>query len=47
MATMMLLVTNTAAMGRFRAHPWLAGIGWSATLLMTSAVTAMLVSIAM
>jgi NRAMP (natural resistance-associated macrophage protein)-like metal ion transporter len=31
MAMMMLIVTNSDAMGRFTARPWLAYVGWTAT----------------
>jgi NRAMP (natural resistance-associated macrophage protein)-like metal ion transporter len=45
MAMMMLLVTNGAAMGRFRARPSLAWAGWGATTLMGLTVAALLCSI--
>ena len=44
MAMMMMLITSTSVMGRFRAHRWLAGVGWTATALMGLVVTAMLVT---
>jgi len=44
MAMMMLIVTNPAAMGRFRARPWLGRIGWAATGLMAVTVAALLVA---
>jgi NRAMP (natural resistance-associated macrophage protein)-like metal ion transporter len=43
MAMMMMLITSTSVMGRFRAHRWLATVGWSATALMALVVTAMLI----
>ena len=44
MALMMMLITSTSVMGRFRAHRWLAIVGWTATTLMGFVVTAMLVT---
>jgi len=41
MAMMMMLITS---MGRFRAHRWLAWVGWTATALMGLVVTAMLIA---
>jgi Mn2+/Fe2+ NRAMP family transporter len=45
MAMMMLIVTNKAAMGRFRARPSLAWAGWSATILMSLTAGALLLSL--
>ena len=45
MAMMMLIVTNRAAMGRFRARPSLAWAGWGATALMGITVAALLWSL--
>ena len=45
MAMMMLIVTNRAAMGRFRARPSLARAGWGATALMGITVAALLWSL--
>ena len=44
MAMMMTLITSAPVMGRFRAHRWLVGVGWTATALMGLVVTAMLVT---
>jgi NRAMP (natural resistance-associated macrophage protein)-like metal ion transporter len=44
MAMMMMLITSTSVMGRFRAHRWLAWVGWTATALMGLVVTAMLIA---
>ncbi len=41
MAMMMLIVSNRAIMGRFRARSWLIGLGWAGTALMALAVLAM------
>ena len=40
--TMMMIVTNRAAMGRFAARRWLAYAGWAATALMGVTVVALL-----
>jgi len=45
MAVMMLIVTNEAAMGRFRARPLLAWGGWLATALMGVTAVALLWSL--
>jgi Mn2+/Fe2+ NRAMP family transporter len=45
MAMMMLLVTNTAVMGRFHAKPWLAAVGWGATALMSVTVVGLVISL--
>jgi len=45
MAMMMLIVTNSAAMGRFRARPSLAWAGWGATALMGITVVALFLSL--
>jgi NRAMP (natural resistance-associated macrophage protein)-like metal ion transporter len=42
MAMMMVLVANSRLMGRFRARPWLIGLGWVGTGLMALAVIALL-----
>jgi Mn2+/Fe2+ NRAMP family transporter len=42
MAIMMVIVTNAALMGRFRAKRWLVGLGWLGTLLMGLAVASMI-----
>jgi NRAMP (natural resistance-associated macrophage protein)-like metal ion transporter len=44
MAMMMTLITSASVMGRFRAHRWLAFVGWMATALMGLVVTAMLIA---
>ena len=44
MAMMMVLVTSSAVMGRFRARRWLAWVGWAATALMGLVVAALLLS---
>jgi Mn2+/Fe2+ NRAMP family transporter len=44
MAMMMVIVANSRLMGRFRAKPWLAGLGWVGTGLMALAVIALLFS---
>jgi NRAMP (natural resistance-associated macrophage protein)-like metal ion transporter len=41
MAVMMLVVSNVAVMGRFKAKPWLVGFGWGGTALMALAVIAL------
>ena len=45
MAVMMLIVTNSKAMGRFQARPTLAWAGWGATALMGVTVVALLCSL--
>jgi Mn2+/Fe2+ NRAMP family transporter len=45
MAVMMLIVTNSKAMGRFRARPSLFWGGWGATALMTVTVAALVWSV--
>jgi Mn2+/Fe2+ NRAMP family transporter len=45
MAVVMLIVTNSKAMGRFRARPWLFWAGWGATALMAVTVAALLWSL--
>jgi NRAMP (natural resistance-associated macrophage protein)-like metal ion transporter len=45
MAMMMMIVTNQAAMGRFKARRWLAYAGWAATTLMGVTVVALLWSL--
>src|SRR5450755_1274647 len=42
MAMMMVIVANARLMGRFRAKPWLTGLGWVGTGLMALAVIALL-----
>jgi NRAMP (natural resistance-associated macrophage protein)-like metal ion transporter len=42
MAMMMVIVTHTGLMGRFRARPWLMVLGWIGTGLMALAVVALL-----
>jgi len=42
MVMMMVIVSNTKLMGRFRAHSWLIGLGWIGTALMALAVLALL-----
>lgn len=42
MVMMMVIVSNTRLMGRFRARSWLIGLGWVGTALMALAVLAML-----
>ena len=44
MAMMMVLITSPSVMGRFRAHRWLAWVGWSATALMGFIVTALMLA---
>jgi len=46
MAIMMLIVTNTQAIGRFVAPPWLAYAGWAATPLMGLTAVALIWSLA-
>jgi len=41
-AMMMVIVANARLMGRFRAKPWLTGLGWVGTGLMALAVIALL-----
>jgi NRAMP (natural resistance-associated macrophage protein)-like metal ion transporter len=41
MAMMMVIVANSRLMGRFRAKPWLIGLGWGGTGLMALAVVAL------
>jgi Mn2+/Fe2+ NRAMP family transporter len=41
MAMMMTIVANSKLMGRFKARPWLVGLGWVGTALMTMAVIAL------
>ena len=41
MAMMMVIVVNSGLMGRFKARPWLIGLGWSGTALMALAVVAL------
>lgn len=45
MAMMMLIVTNSGAMGRFVARPWLSWTGWTATAAMALTVIALLWSL--
>jgi Mn2+/Fe2+ NRAMP family transporter len=47
MAMMMLIVSNGAIMGRFKARSWLVTLGWLGTALMALAVLALLGSSAM
>ncbi|WP_425112963.1 NRAMP family divalent metal transporter [Bradyrhizobium sp.] len=42
MVMMMVIVSNTKLMGRFRAQSWLIGLGWIGTALMALAVLALL-----
>jgi Mn2+/Fe2+ NRAMP family transporter len=42
MAIMMVIVATSRLMGRFRATPWLIGLGWVGTGLMALAVIALL-----
>ncbi|MGY3450982.1 NRAMP family divalent metal transporter [Bradyrhizobium sp. USDA 4353] len=42
MAMMMVIVSNTGVMGRFRARSWLIGLGWVGTAIMAVAVLALL-----
>ena len=42
MAMMMLIVSSSNIMGRFRARSWLIGLGWLGTALMGLAVLALL-----
>jgi Mn2+/Fe2+ NRAMP family transporter len=44
MAMMMVVVTNSRLMGRFRARPWLLVLGWIGTALMGLAVIALILS---
>lgn len=44
MGIMMALVTSVEVMGRFRARPWLAIVGWCATALMALVVVALIAS---
>ncbi len=44
MAIMMLMASRPAIMGRFAVRGWLRGLGWAATIVMTLAVTAMLLT---
>jgi NRAMP (natural resistance-associated macrophage protein)-like metal ion transporter len=46
MAMMMVIVSNTKAMGRFKARTWLIALGWIGTTLMAVAVAALLGSFA-
>ena len=46
MAMMMLIVSNGAIMGRFKARSWLVTLGWLGTALMALAVLALLGSFA-
>jgi NRAMP (natural resistance-associated macrophage protein)-like metal ion transporter len=41
MAMMMTIVANSSLMGRFKAKPWLVGLGWFGTALMAMAVLAL------
>jgi NRAMP (natural resistance-associated macrophage protein)-like metal ion transporter len=41
MAMMMAIVSNSKLMGRFKARPWLVGLGWVGTALMATAVIAL------
>jgi NRAMP (natural resistance-associated macrophage protein)-like metal ion transporter len=41
MAIMMTIVANSKLMGRFKARPWLVGLGWAGTALMAMAVIAL------
>jgi NRAMP (natural resistance-associated macrophage protein)-like metal ion transporter len=41
MAMMMVIVANSQLMGKFRARPWLIGLGWLGTALMAVAVIAL------
>lgn len=41
MAMMMMIVTKSQLMGRFRAKPWLIGFGWTGTALMALAAIAL------
>jgi len=47
MAMMMLIVSSSTIMGRFRARSWLIALGWLGTAIMALAVLALLVSSAM
>jgi Mn2+/Fe2+ NRAMP family transporter len=42
MVMMMVIVSNTALMGRFRAKTWLVALGWLGTAIMALAVLALL-----
>jgi Mn2+/Fe2+ NRAMP family transporter len=42
MITMMLIISRKDLMGRFKAKPWLLGLGWGGTATMASAVVALL-----
>lgn len=41
MVMMMLIVSNARLMGKFRARPWVIGLGWLGTAIMTAAVLAL------
>lgn len=41
MVMMMLIVSNARLMGKFKARPWVIGLGWLGTALMTAAVLAL------
>jgi NRAMP (natural resistance-associated macrophage protein)-like metal ion transporter len=45
MAMMMMIVANKAVMGRFKAKPWLAYAGWTATAVMGVTAMALIVSL--
>lgn len=42
MAMMMIIVSNSKLMGRFKASPWITALGWLGTALMAAAVVALL-----
>jgi len=42
MAMMMVIVSNSRLMGRFKARTWLVALGWLGTAIMTVAVMALL-----
>jgi NRAMP (natural resistance-associated macrophage protein)-like metal ion transporter len=42
MVVMMVIVSDLAVMGRFKARPWLVALGWLGTCLMAGAVIAMI-----
>jgi Mn2+/Fe2+ NRAMP family transporter len=46
MAMMMVIVSNSRAMGRFKARSWLIALGWIGTALMGLAVAALFGSFA-
>jgi len=46
MAMMMVIASNSRAMGRFKARSWLIALGWIGTALMGVAVAALLGSFA-